>query len=712
MLNSTGYYQTRSVTTKKQSGVSSTRRTIGGAGGAAAAAGGSPGHPGVVAAVAPTSTGRKPIPIRRRFKSFSRPTAVSRPPNYASPGIGAGLGLGPGPIPVPAPSRARARLPIPLQAPESESESESKAEPEPEPVMEIKAASIPVSIPILELSPEPVPALIAAPAPKLHDFLIVPRAVTASSSPDFMDAASTWSDTRLDVLATVLHEIDARIPGSRLEDMQKVFAVGRHLASGVSGVVYKACLNISSARGVCKKFSFPKIDPFHLHKVPLVLKNMVEQVERDRPRAPYAPYSCVSRTGECTGYANMHREALMGRFLNMLVTKQVTPHLPVIYKCFSSKFMANEPLPSWVRPDVAPAITEIFTNPRSASSLRHRADPTVKRYVDALLAEHYPKYKVGDSCCAIATEMCHMTFDRFVKTLVESCRERADITRLLNVAFIQLAHGIMCAQKYFNFRHNDFHNQNAMMTYITAGEYRYAVDGVQYDVPNYGMCWKLIDFGFSSSTKLFGCHDNGIMLTCSHALSVADQYGLSPAAHSAEMYDLLRFMHVSKGDAREEIDNAPAGDVEARARWQLVLDYFKEKIQEAAAASQRSIVKSIMEGAARTWKLRTLDVPISIVTSKVARGDRAGQAAKEAARKNFARLDSSNNHTGVAQDFFKTIARDFVNPSPARDGFEQHTFNADQPLFRAGEMLDAFEHAFYKVNDKGELVPRMASAAI
>jgi len=126
--------------------------------------------------------------------------------------------------------------------------------------------------------------------------------------------------------------------------------------------------------------------------------------------------------------------------------------------------MATEPMPSWLPPEFQVVLDEILQHPRSALSMNYRAEPQIKAILQHLVRDSYPKFVKGMSCGAIATEMCHMTFVTFVKTLVTSCRELEGIQKLLEVAFIQLVNKIMCAQKYFNFRHNDFHNQNAMMT--------------------------------------------------------------------------------------------------------------------------------------------------------------------------------------------------------------------------------------------------------
>ena len=549
------------------------------------------------------------------------------------------------------------------------------------------------------VSPVRAAVVVAAPVPTLHDFLASPRDAAASDSPPaFLDAAVAWPSTRLDILATIEREIERRIPGETfLDDVRTVFAVKRRLASGASGVVYKACLNDAEALGmvagrkVCQKFAFPSADSSgRFHQVPLVLKNMAKQATDDLPADASAAVSCVSRGGECTGYDNMVREALMGRFLNLLVRKKVTPHLPVIYKCFGSRFMETEPLRASTPAAVRVALEELLRDETSAASIAYRSD---RKMLD-LMKRYKPRYVFRQRCGAIATEMCHMTFVRFLTTIARDCRTVKDTKRLLKVAFVQLVHGIMSAQHYLNFRHNDFHTQNAMMTYITSGVYQYVVDGVQYDVPNYGMCWKLIDFGFSSSTELFGCYDNGTMLACSHALSVAETYDLDPAEHASEMYDLVRFMTLAKNFAIDESTDVGVL-ADQSARWSVIALFFQKQL-----ATSTKVFED-MNPDSRTRASRSLEPAVAV-------GSRAARAS-HAQRVGYAKLATSNAKTNTMRTFFKKVAESW------RVGVRTHgpnVFDADEPLFRGGEPLEAFESRYYGVDVDGKLVPRVAPAVI
>jgi hypothetical protein len=218
--------------------------------------------------------------------------------------------------------------------------------------------------------------------------------------------------------------------------------------------------------------------------------------------------------------------------------------------------------------------------------------------------------------------------------------------------------------------------------------YQYVVDGVQYDVPNYGMCWKLIDFGFSSSTELFGCYDNGTMLACSHALSVADTYGLQPKAHSAEMYDLVRFMTAAKDMAE---DNLYLDE-----RWRHVVEFFETQLRVATAVF-RDLTPDEGERTARS-----LHASISVAARLY--------GTSHADKVRYAKLPTSNYNSGVLQEFFRRVASPYRQAGPPVDG--PHVFNADVRLFEAFEPLGAFENTYYYVDWRGRLMPIQDPAVI
>ena len=473
-----------------------------------------------------------------------------------------------------------------------------------------------------------------------------------------MEAASIWPETRVQMLSVLGVVLQARIPRGVLEDLETVFVVEKPaLASGASGIVYKACINESDTtedtRKVCMRFKIPLVDSIAAHEVPLVLKNMVQQRAEDRPAAYRPEYDCWSTRGECTGYANLYREVLSGRFLNLLVHKGITPHLPVIYQCFSSRFIETE----------VPEAAEDGTIPE-------------------------PRFRKRWPCGAIATEMCHMTFRQFIREFTQRCPDEHEhkIPELLHIAFVQIVHGIMCAQTYFNFRHNDLHLNNAMMTYITAGKYRYVVDGQYYDIPNYGMCWKLIDFGFSSSTTLFGCEDNGSMLLCTHALKVADTYRFDSARQPTEMYDIVRFMS-SVLQAATSLKRRTSNP-----RFDYIIDYFTEKL----ALSEEMFEKQHKDPG-------TGAVQVSHGRSSLRTAIVVAKQRDESIKLDYAKRATSNAQGSLARAFFKHISRNFRVFVPSSVDTVHTVFSADKPLFGKSEPLRGVEGMFYAVDAAGML---------
>ena len=112
----------------------------------------------------------------------------------------------------------------------------------------------------------------------------------------------------------------------------------------------------------------------------------------------------------------------------------------------------------------------------------------------------------------------------------------------MNVALLQLCQGLLCAQEHFDFRHNDLHLENAMMTFISDTMYNYDVDGAFYSIPNYGMCWKVIDFGFSAA-RAFDVHD--VAYTYMHS-DMPMTLNFDVDDHAVEFYDFLYLTEFSK----------------------------------------------------------------------------------------------------------------------------------------------------------------------
>lgn len=264
-----------------------------------------------------------------------------------------------------------------------------------------------------------------------------------------MAAVETWPSSRTNLLEEVRKYLADFLGADReLTSLALAFANIRTVGEKSKfGVVRLACLR-SLTGPDCQIFSLIVDDTHATTDMPvyLVIKSIPTLVSESLP----VPYAGLNRARKWVGHQNHLREILMGRMLNHLVQARITPHFPLIYEPF-------------------------------------RVTSDVKN-------EYF------------AMELCHYTINQFM-THVKAVKvpEEQKIT-ILRVCIIQLCQALAAAQHHYNFRHNDFHGGNAMMTYITRGTYTYKIGAKYYTVPNYGMCWKLIDFGFSSS-DLFGHQD-------------------------------------------------------------------------------------------------------------------------------------------------------------------------------------------------------------
>ena len=157
-------------------------------------------------------------------------------------------------------------------------------------------------------------------------------------------------------------------------------------------------------------------------------------------------YTNYNADNRYIGNTNAVREALMGRMLNMLVKKDVTPHFPCIYEYFTLQARQQR---------------------------------------------------------GTVTELADIDVYKFARNLQHV--DDADVRlSLIRTILLQVLQALIAAETHFNFKHMDLHAGNVMMSYVDDANYCYAVDEEVYVVPNHGMCWKIIDFGMSTSTVLFG----------------------------------------------------------------------------------------------------------------------------------------------------------------------------------------------------------------
>ena len=374
------------------------------------------------------------------------------------------------------------------------------------------------------------------------------------------------------------------------------------------------------------------------------------------------------------GSDNPLREILLGRFLNRLVQRNITPHFPMIYESFM------------VQP-VQPAAGGAVGAAGRAVGVGRRGEVRKDGF---------------------AMEMCHFDFEDYVSKHLVNVADAGTRSQLLRVALIQIVHGLSAAAHHYDFRHNDLHGGNAMMTFITNGVYTYKVGDHYYSVPNAGMCWKMIDFG-NGSSNVFGAHDNAAATVHSHAFM--DRIN-SQAGHAMEMCDIVRLL-----------------DYVWSVTYQNLI-YARLTASELAALNDKRERKAHLDGkavptpipaytAAQKTALMGLDVDLGNYVTAI-RGIAAASAKSGTAARVVAIREGnvqSFDHTaagflelvansGLMRSFFEFLASDYA--VSARHGMRVDPatlFDIDAAPFTSGEILTGKEAEHFRVDRLGNLRP-------
>lgn len=487
----------------------------------------------------------------------------------------------------------------------------------------------------------------------------------------FLAHKATWPGTRAEVFHALRSMLVSSVPeAGELDNLQRLFTM-KQIGSGANGIVYEACLKETEFDPTCKQFVIDGAT----HSVPLVIKTMMQQRAGDVPALRLPIVHCFSESGRCIADTNSVREALMGNVLNLLVLRGVTPHMPTVYEVFTSRFLDN-------------------------GKSRTNAKTGVVTY----------PYKRGERCRVIVTEMCSLTLPDFLQELVENTqKDGAYIKTVMHVVLLQIAHGLASAQQHFNFRHNDFHGKNAMVTFVDHGEYVYKTStGTVYAIPNFGMCWKPIDFGWSTSDTVFGPHDGGHVLCYSNVARHYDPigFGFEAREHAVEMYDMVRLMGYMSNAAKlgmynsEYIDDGGA----TRRRYAAAHEVFQAGINLSQQLSMRM----------RHLSARDMFTILDVLPQGM---DQRRFTSKQKAV--FSESDGVNKSRGLMYMFFEKFAAGFEQPAGSAvevrslckesEGAENCVF-ADTPVFLPSEDLSGtFMGQHLRVNSAGELItiPRL-----
>ena len=426
-----------------------------------------------------------------------------------------------------------------------------------------------------------------------------------------MEEAEAWPKSRVNLLAIVRTALQLVLSEDRSlttlgEAFNKIRLVGDKSAFGV---IRTACLKPHAVDTEdCAEFS---LGLERLQRVSVFL--IIKSIERAAyERGMEFPYSGLKDDTTWVGHKSHIREILMGRFLNHLVTARITPHVPMIYEPFTVTTDATH---------------EYFS-----------------------------------------MELCHLSLKAFVSDKLPIVLPSVQ-PKLLGVCLLQLCHALACAKHHYNFRHNDLHAANAMMTYITTGTYTYKVNGTVYRVPNFGMCWKLIDFGYASS-DLFGPLD----VAHAYAHSRAFPFGmeaiksrLNTRKLSLDFYDMSRLVSAIAFAVPEN----------CRAFLQSVVAKMRDI---SARSAQAGSLDAVFETPARALTVRRLE---------------------------------NENH--VAQLFAFLAAEYAVADGDGDGGVDEDSdtfFDMDRTPFGADTDFSAVEARHFSVDPKGNLRRRVAGRPV
>src|SRR5690606_1305284 len=120
--------------------------------------------------------------------------------------------------------------------------------------------------------------------------------------------------------------------------------------------------------------------------------------------------------------------------------------------------------------------------------VENKVTPNLPLYVNYFVCDdcHYEndaltqQFPSGGSCVILINELANAGD---IKKWSETPRSNDEWIN----AYFQIFSALYCMQKYFDITHHDLHWGNVLVHDIEPGGYwRYTIDGVDYDVPNWG----------------------------------------------------------------------------------------------------------------------------------------------------------------------------------------------------------------------------------
>lgn len=161
----------------------------------------------------------------------------------------------------------------------------------------------------------------------------------------------------------------------------------------------------------------------------------------------------------------------------------------------------------FVRADIDDLLTLDTGDIADMGSLEAVTSVLVTRLVTSCATPHFALTYVclpgvnddGDEHVLLISERVEMPVLPFLRSALTSTGQTA---RVVNVLTWQVLQALAAAEARLQLHHNDLHPGNIMLTTVTPEVIRYVVEDRIWDVPNEGICVKLIDMGTANSGRL------------------------------------------------------------------------------------------------------------------------------------------------------------------------------------------------------------------
>lgn len=275
----------------------------------------------------------------------------------------------------------------------------------------------------------------------------------------------TWVSNRTEMFDIIRAYVQDIKTEKVINDENDILANVRKIAKGTYGTVSVGCIVDIDRAGTCKQFRFNTEK--ERRRVPFYVASKIITEDVDLSTATLdAMARDYDGNVSWEPAENVAREIISGRMANYLVMARITPHFPFLFETFE-------------------------TTTRLQVTLGGRSFDVGT-----------PQKGIG-----ILSELSHIDFRDFMISVFPTFPKELQPT-VFQALLAQITQGLAAMQTHFNWRHNDFHTKNVMITFVERAEYCYVVNKETYKIPNYGLCCRIIDYGLSSSDVLFPGDDN------------------------------------------------------------------------------------------------------------------------------------------------------------------------------------------------------------